>query len=150
MPYRVLCAGGLSVLVRITLPKDRPMKRVRIDMEFIFRASPTILYQFLTTPACLVRWFCDEVDINGHTYSFSWSGMSEEAELVEDIEDELLRFRWLEADRPDEYFEFRIVEAPVTGETILELTDFCDAYEIKDQKRYWETQIQKLQKETGG
>jgi hypothetical protein len=58
--------------------------------------------------------------------------------------------RWLEADRPDEYFEFRIVEAPVTGETILELTDFCDANEIKDQKRYWETQIQKLQKETGG
>jgi uncharacterized protein YndB with AHSA1/START domain len=119
-------------------------------MEFIFRASPTILYQFLTTPACLVRWFCDEVDINGHIYSFSWSGMNEEAELVEDIEDELLRFRWLEADNRDEYFEFRIVEAPVTGETILELTDFCDANETNDQKRYWETQIQKLQKETGG
>lgn len=126
------------------------MKRVRITIEYIFRASPAILYQFLTTPACLVRWFCDEVDINGTIYTFSWSGMDEDAELVDDVEEELLRFRWIDADNPNEYFEFRIQESPVTGETVLELTDFCDAVEEKDIRRYWDTQIQKLQKETGG
>jgi len=26
------------------------MERVKIELEFIFRASPTILYKFLTTP----------------------------------------------------------------------------------------------------
>jgi len=119
-------------------------------MEYIFRASPAILYQFLTTPACLVRWFCDEVDINGTVYTFSWSGMDEDAELVEDVEEEKLRFRWVDADNPAEFFEFRIQESPVTGETVLELTDFCDANEEKDIRRYWDTQIQKLQKETGG
>lgn len=132
------------------LPKEMLMERVRIKLEFIFRASPTILYQFLTTPACLVRWFCDEVDINGHIYSFIWGGMNEDAELIEDIEDELVRFRWAEADFPNEFLEFHIYESPVTGETILELTDFCDANEVKDQKHYWDTQIQLLQKETGG
>jgi len=126
------------------------MKRVRIKMEFIFRASPAILYQFLTTPACLVRWFCDEVDITGDVYAFSWGGFSEEALLFDDTEDELLRFRWLEAPTADEYLEFKIYESPVTGETVLELTDFCDAGEEKDQKQYWSTQMQKLQKETGG
>lgn len=76
--------------------------------------------------------------------------MNEDAELIEDVEDELLRFRWIDAEAPNEYFEFRIQESPVTGETVMELTDFCDANEVKDQQRYWETQIQKLQKETGG
>ena len=65
------------------------MKRVKIDIEFIFRASPTIIYKFITTPSCLIRWFCDEVDIEGETYSFVWEGSEEVAEMIDDIEDEL-------------------------------------------------------------
>lgn len=147
--YFLLRQNG-GVLPCLRLLNDKYMKRVRIKMEFIFRASPAILYQFLTTPACLVRWFCDEVDITGDVYAFSWGGFSEEALLFDDTEDELLRFRWLEAPTADEYLEFKIYESPVTGETVLELTDFCDAGEEKDQKQYWSTQMQKLQKETGG
>ena len=73
-------------------------KRVRIDLEFIFKASPTIIYNFVTTPACLVRWYCNEVDITGETYAFYWQGSSEVATLVDDIEDERVRFKWDEAD----------------------------------------------------
>ena len=125
------------------------MKRVRLQLEYIFRASPTILYQFLTTPSCLVRWFCDEVDITGNTYTFIWGGTEETAELVDDIEDELLRFHWAEAE-DDEFLEFHIGEAPVTGETVMVLVDYCDEDEVRDQKRYWDTQMLQLQKETGG
>jgi uncharacterized protein YndB with AHSA1/START domain len=130
------------------------MERVKFSLEFIFRASPTILYTFLTSPACLVRWFCDEVDIQsdaqGDTYSFFWSGSEEAAHVLEDIEDERIRFKWVEAENEDEYLEFDISQAPVTGETILVITDFCDADEVGDQKRLWESQIQELKKETGG
>ena len=62
------------------------MKRIPVDLEYIFKASPAILYKFLTTPACLVRWFCDGVDINGDVYTFSWDGSEENAEVVDDIE----------------------------------------------------------------
>jgi uncharacterized protein YndB with AHSA1/START domain len=126
------------------------MERVKFTMEFLFRASPTILYQFFTTPSCLIRWFCDEVDIHGNTYSFFWSGMAEQADLIDDIEDELIRFRWENAENDEEYLEFRISKSPVTDETILEVTDFCDADELEDQKDLWESQIAQLQKETGG
>ncbi|MCB0554101.1 MAG: activator of HSP90 ATPase 1 family protein [Phaeodactylibacter sp.] len=126
------------------------MERVKFDLEFIFRASPTILYTFLTTPACLVRWFCDEVDIQGTTYTFFWSGSEEVAEILEDIEDERIRFRWLEAESKEEYLEFDISQSPVTGETILVITDFCDKDELEDQKQLWESQMQELKKETGG
>lgn len=125
------------------------MKRVSFDMEFIFRASPAILYKFLTTPSCLIRWFCDEVDIIGDTYTFSWNGAEEVAELIDDIEEERLRFRWEEA-AYGEFLEFRMYKSPVTGETVLEITDFADDDEVDDQRELWATQIKDLRKETGG
>ncbi|GAB5551469.1 MAG: START-like domain-containing protein [Saprospiraceae bacterium] len=126
------------------------MERIKFTNEYLFRASPTILYQFLTTPSCLIRWFCDEVDINGSTYSFFWEGSEEVADLVHDSEDELLRFKWEDADDPDEFLEFKIEKSPVTGETILEVTDYCDDDELEDQKALWDSQINKLKTETGG
>jgi uncharacterized protein YndB with AHSA1/START domain len=125
------------------------MKRVSFNIEFIFRASPTILYQFLTTPACLTRWFCDEVDIEQDVYTFSWQGNPELAELVDDIEDERVRFQWEDA-APNEFLEFRFYKSPVTDETVLEITDFADSDEVKDQRLFWESQMKILRKETGG
>lgn len=125
------------------------MKRVPVDLEYIFKASPSILYTFLTTPACLVRWFCDKVDITGDVYTFTWSGNDEMAELVDDIEEERVRFRWDGAPR-FEYLEFRMYLSPVTEETVLEITDFVNEKEKEDLKRFWDSQIKKLRQETGG
>ncbi len=125
------------------------MDRVSFNMEFIFRASPTILYQFLTSPATLIRWFCDKVDIEENIYTFTWEGSEERATLVDDIEDERIRFIWEDAD-DGEYLEFRMEKSPVTAETILLLTDFADSDEVDDQKQLWESQFKVLRQETGG
>jgi uncharacterized protein YndB with AHSA1/START domain len=125
------------------------MNRVKFEMEFLFKASPAILYKFLTTPSCLVRWFCDEVDIEADEFSFFWEGYEEKAELVDDIEEERLRFIWEDAE-DGEYLEFRFSKSPVTNETIFEITDFADEDEVDDQKQLWESQIKQLRLETGG
>ena len=125
------------------------MERTSFDIEFLFRASPTILYKFLTTPSCLVRWFCDQVDIQGDVFSFEWDGAEEKATIVDDIEDERIRFQWEEAD-DNEYLEFRMEVSPVTNETILYITDFCDADDVDEEKDLWATQMDKLRRETGG
>ena len=126
------------------------MERVKFDMEFIFRASPTIIYQFFTTPACLTRWYCDEVDISEDEYTFVWDGAPETALLIDDIEEERLRFKWEDADDEDEFFEIRINKSPVTNETIIEISDFADEDEVDDQKQLWSKQMEQLRKETGG
>ncbi len=126
------------------------MKRAQFTLEFIFRASPAILYKFLTTPSCLIRWFCDEVNIQEDTFTFVWSGAEEVAEMIDDFEDELVRFRWEDADDEEEYLEFKLTKSPVTNETILEITDYCDEDEIADTKQLWESQIKVLKQETGG
>lgn len=125
------------------------MRREKINLEYIFRASPAVLYRFLTTPECLVRWFCDAVDIQDDIYTFDWQGVEEIAEMIDDIEEERIRFEWEDADE-GEYLEFRMYKSDVTNETILEITDFSDEDETDSQADYWSTQIENLRKETGG
>lgn len=125
------------------------MGRVKFDTEFIFKASPAILYKFLTTPACLVRWFCDKVDIQGDIFTFDWNGAEEIAEMIDDIEEERIKFHWEEAE-DGEYLEFRMYKSDVTNETVLEITDFCDDDEVDEQMDYWKTLMQQLRIETGG
>jgi len=125
------------------------MKRVKVDMEFIFRASPGIIYKFLTQNECLVRWFCDDVDVTNDIYVFDWQGSEEEAELVDDLEEERVRFIFTDSD-DGEYMEFRLYKSGVTNETIVEVTDFCDEGEEEEQIALWNSQIDKLRIETGG
>ncbi len=124
------------------------MARVEFKTEFMFKASPSIIYLFVTQPTAIIRWFCDEVDNIGDDYTFSWDGDSEEATLVMDIEDELVKYVW--KDRPDEYLQFRIYKTDITNETILEVSDFCDDDEVQEQKDIWEVYIKKFKTFCGG
>ncbi|HPK10251.1 MAG TPA: START-like domain-containing protein [Saprospiraceae bacterium] len=126
------------------------MSRSKIELEFIFKASPAILYTFITTPACLVRWFSDAVDINDEIYSFEWEGSEEDAEMLDDIEEERIRFKWVDADDDEEYFEFRMYKSDITNETILEITDFCDKGDEQATRDLWTSQMNKLRMECGG
>jgi uncharacterized protein YndB with AHSA1/START domain len=125
------------------------MSRVKFDMEFLFRASPAIVYRFITTPSCIVRWFCDTADITGDIYTFTWEGFDEVAELIDDIEEERLRFHWEDGEE-GEYLEFRMYKSEVTNETILEITDFADDDEVEDQKQLWKSQLDVMRSEMGG
>jgi uncharacterized protein YndB with AHSA1/START domain len=125
------------------------MARKRINLEYIFRASPAIVYTFVTTPECLVRWYCDDVDIVADVYTFYWSDNAEVAYMIDDIEEERVRYRWHNA-ADNEFLEFRIYKADITNETILEITDFCDEDEEDEIRDLWNTLMVELKKETGG
>jgi uncharacterized protein YndB with AHSA1/START domain len=125
------------------------MARKQINLEYIFRASPAIIYTFVTTPECLVRWYCDDVDITGEVYTFIWSNHGETAYMIDDIEEERVRYKWKNAGE-NEYLEFRIFKADITNETILEITDFCDEDEVQETTDLWNTLMIDLKKESGG
>lgn len=118
-------------------------KKVLYTLEFPVRCSPQILFEFLATAAGLQEWFADEVNIRGDSLSFFWNGSEERAEIKEKIEDELVRYHWLDAPE-NEYFEFKITQSEVTNQTVLILTDFAEKGEIEDQSQLWESQLQDL------
>ncbi len=126
------------------------MKRVHYKFEYLFKASPTILYQFLTDPSCLIRWFCDEVDVTGDVYTFRWGETEEIAVVVDDFEEELFRLHWENADADQEHLDFKISTSDVTGDTILHIRDYCDANEVNDLQRYWDALMTRLRAVCGG
>jgi hypothetical protein len=79
-----------------------------------------------------------------------WEGSSEIAELIEDKEGVMVRFAWEDADDDDEYLEFDITKSPVTGETIVNVTDFADDDEVEDQRALWLTQLKRMKGVMGG
>ena len=112
-------------------------------LEYPVRCSPSILYEFLSTPAGLQEWFADKVDERDSIFLFSWNGSSEKAEVVESEEEKFVRFHWLHAPK-EEFFEFRIEKSEITNQTILVIKDFADKKEIKDQSMLWDYQVKDL------
>jgi uncharacterized protein YndB with AHSA1/START domain len=118
-------------------------KKVQYELEYPVRCSPSILYEFLSTPAGLQEWFADKVDYRDNVFSFSWNGSVEEAEVLEQETNEFIRLHWKHADK-DEFFEFRIQISEVTNETILIVRDFAEKKEIADQSQLWDYQVKDL------
>ncbi|WP_344979606.1 START-like domain-containing protein [Compostibacter hankyongensis] len=123
-------------------------KKINYTLEYQVRCSPGILYEFLATPAGLQEWFADKVDARDHIFSFTWNGAEEKAELVDQNQDEYVRFRWLAAPQ-DEYFEFRIQRGEVTNETVLLVNDFAEKKEVADQSQLWNAQVKDLMHRIG-
>lgn len=112
-------------------------------LEYPVRCSPTILYEFLSTPAGLQEWFADKVDEREGIFSFSWNGTVEKAQVLETETDKYIRFHWQTAPT-EEFFEFRIEKSEVTNLTILIIRDFAEKKEVADQSQLWEYQVKDL------
>ena len=119
------------------------MSKQLFSIEYPVRCSPSILYDFLSTPAGLQEWFAEKVDERDTVFSFSWNGSVEKAEVLEAEQNKFIRFHWLHAPQ-NEYFEFSIEKTEVSSQTILVIKDFAEKKEIPDQSRLWGVQVHDL------
>lgn len=119
------------------------MAKQLFSIEYPVRCSPSILYEFLSTPAGLQEWFADKVDERDNIFSFSWNGSTDRAEVLEAEENSFIRYRWTHT-ASNEYFEFRIEKSEVSNQTILIIKDFAEKRDIADQTRLWDVQVHDL------
>ena len=124
--------------------------RKRIDLEYIFSSSVTILFSRLSSAPGLAEWFSDDVKHDGNIFTFVWDGIGEEAELVDMKKNSYVRFKWLDADDEEEFFEFSLHVEPLTEEVALIITDFVDADEEGDAIELWNKQVEMLYRTVGG
>ena len=137
-------------LTEIITQGNMAQKKQAFTIERTFRSSPTILYDFLTTPSGLIQWFSDSADLNGDIYTFGWSGDEQNAEVLSFDEEDYIRLRWEDEEDDKAYFEYRIKKNDITGETILYLTDFAFKNEVKETINLWDSQLNDLKKCIGG
>lgn len=124
------------------------MARKKYTLEYIIRSSPSILFEFLTQPSNLAQWFSDYCDSQDNIYIFGWNGSFQRAKQSEWVDDEWVKFHWEDSPK-DEYFSFKVYKSEISNETILEVTDFADAKELKEQSFLWDKQIEDLKHAIG-
>jgi uncharacterized protein YndB with AHSA1/START domain len=118
--------------------------KTKFEMEFVFQASPQLLYQYISTASGLSEWYADNVNSRSEKFTFIWDENEEEAILLKKKSDQYVRFQWSHADSPEEYFELRIVVDEITKDVSLFLTDFAEEDEVEETKMLWENQIDDL------
>tara|TARA_B100000767_G_C19316174_1_gene349627 strand:- start:5 stop:388 length:384 start_codon:yes stop_codon:yes gene_type:complete len=126
------------------------MNKIKFELEIPVHASPQMLYQYISSPSNLQEWFADKVNSRGKLYSFIWDGEEEKAELITKKSDDRIRFKWVESEGDDSFFEIKIEVDALTKDVSLIITDFADdEEEVEASKQLWENQIDELRHTIG-
>lgn len=127
-----------------------PMKKEKFHIEYVFdKVSRRSLWNHVTTPPGLSSWFADDVSIENNIYIFRWNKDEQEAELLTLRPEVSVRYRWMDDENKDSYFEFKIHTIELTGSTALEITDFAEPDEKEDAIDLWDSQIDMLKHTLG-
>ena len=123
--------------------------KVKYEMEFPIHVSPSLLYQYISTPSGMSEWYADNVNSRGEFFTFIWEGSEEKALLLGKKSGERIKFRWEEDEDTDYYFELRIQVDEITKDVSLMVTDFAEEDEIDEGKMLWENMIGNLKQILG-
>lgn len=120
--------------------------RVKYELEIPVKASPAMLYNYLSTPSGLSEWFSDDVNSRGEKFTFIWDEEERDALRISKKKNDFIRFRWMEDEEEGNknFFEMRIQVDELTGDAALIITDFAEEDELEEDKLLWESQVQEL------
>jgi len=118
--------------------------KTKYELEYTLNTSPGILYTRLSTPEGLSEWFASDVNLKKGKYTFIWEDDQQVAEVLQRKANKYIRFRWLDEEDDDAFFEFRIHTHELTGDVALIITDFAEDDEKSDAIDLWDTQISEL------
>ena len=118
--------------------------KIKYEMEFPIHVSPSLLYQYISTPSGMSEWYADNVNSRGEYFTFIWEGSEEKAILLGKKSGERIKFRWVEDEDTNYYFELRIQVDEITKDVSLMVTDFAEEDEVDEGKLLWDNMISNL------
>jgi hypothetical protein len=126
------------------------MEKEKLQIEYIFdKASRINLWNHIGSAQGLSEWFADKVTNDGKRFSFIWNNHSMDAEMIGMTPNVYIRFHWLDDEMPDSYFEFKIHKIELTGDLMLEITDYVEPEEKKESITLWNKQVKDLKRLLG-
>lgn len=127
------------------------MKKEKYSIEFVLgNASQKSLWRMLTDPTAMEEWFADSVKMRDENlYTFTWDDNVHEVEMEMKKSVDQVRYNWLDEERADTYFEFKIHKLDLTRVIALEVIDFAVSEDKDDAIFLWENQIDLLKRKLG-
>jgi len=119
-------------------------EKIKYEMEFPIHVSPSLLFQYISTPSGMSEWYADNVNSRGEFFTFIWEGSEEKARLLGKKSGERIKFQWVEDEDSNYFFELRIQVDEITKDVSLMVTDFAYQDEVEEGKLLWENMISNL------
>jgi hypothetical protein len=124
----------------------------KIELEYVFKTSPRVLENLISTPSGLSEWFADDVHVADDVYTFVWDKSEEKARLLYNKKNNPIRWRWLHHEEDNDtkecYFEFSYEIDSLTKDIIFKLTTVSDT-EKEELELLWDNGINDLKRVLG-
>ena len=123
----------------------------KFELEFLFKTSPRVLENMISTPGGLAEWFADDVNNEDDLYSFEWDGNIEQANLLFNKNNSKVRFKWVDDEDGDleTYFEISSTVDPMTASVSLQIIDFAYKEDKESAILLWNQQVGDLKRILG-
>ena len=128
------------------------MLKEKFHIEFVMgSATQASLWRMISQVDGLSEWFADEVSMSDdeNLYTFFWGKSDNQAEIINVKPQQSIRFRWLDEDDENVYFEFQLHKLELSSEIALQITDFAEPDEKADAIALWESQIEEMKRQLG-
>ena len=123
--------------------------KIKFELEFPIQASPSLLYQYISTPSGLSEWFADNINSRGEVFTFIWGESEEQAKLLTKKSGERIKMRWESDEDTPYFFEIRIQVDEITKDVSLMITDYAEEDEVDESKMLWENMVADLKQVLG-
>lgn len=131
------------------------MKKQRLNIEYpLSTRNPDIVWRLISTDHGLGRWIADKVSEEDGIISFTWgqpwtAHHTLSAHVVERSHNKHIRFRWVDEDDEEAFWEMRIARSELTDELCLCVTDYAPVDEIEDLQALWDGNMDRLHQTSG-
>ncbi len=129
------------------------MEKYKFVAEYELRASPKMLFPYVSTASGLSQWFAARVNVlSENKFDFFWDNESHLARQVSLRQNKGVRFEFLET-APDgsenSYVDFRVDVSELTQSTFLRITDYSATTDPDELKDMWNGLLDKLKEIVG-
>jgi uncharacterized protein YndB with AHSA1/START domain len=131
------------------------MQKQRLELEYPLKGrKPDLLWQLMSTDHGLGRWLADEVTEENGIMSLTWGKPWTDhhtlhANIVEREKNSHIRFRWVDEESDDAFWEMRIGRSELTEDLCLCVIDYAYAEDLDDLHDLWDGNLERLHQSSG-
>ncbi|SOD81894.1 START-like domain-containing protein [Spirosoma fluviale] len=129
------------------------MEKFKFITEYELRASPKMLFPYISTASGLSQWFASKVNtMPEQRFDFQWDNESHIARQVSMRQNKGVRFEFLDTDEDgsdNNYVDFRVDQSELTQSTFLRVTDYSNTTDPEELQDLWDGLMDKLKEIVG-
>ena len=129
------------------------MEKFKFMTEYELRASPKVLFPYISTASGLSQWFATKVNtLPDLKYDFIWDNESHLARQTAIRQNKSIKFEFLntsEDGQDSNYVEIRADVSELTQATYLRITDYSTTTDEEELQDMWDGMVDKLKEIVG-